>query len=137
MPAASSQTFTEQNGHAIIDNDPVHEGDKPNPETSAKLRQAMLKRANSTNCSYNSDPPSKRTKLIKTCRCSLFSDQSVTKLYKQVLILKKQTLKQTLEKQDLEKEKLKLETEKLKLETEAAKINRDKALMEMTAMKQK
>ena len=125
LPSASSQAFTpvsmDQNNIAMNNNGHVHDGDKPHPQTSAKLRHAMLKRTNSVKYSPDSCEPNKRAKLETACHCPHFSE-SVTKLYKQVLLLKKRTLKQKFEKQELEKEKLKLETEKLKIETEKLKL---------------
>ena len=131
----SSQSKTDQNRH--LDNTTAVK-DKPNPETSAKLKEVMLKRSNQVNSVSESGPPDKKIKLEKSSHvCPVFSDESVTKLYKQVLILKKQTLKSNLKKIELEKEKLKLETEKLKIEKETAKINKDKVLTEFVATKQK
>ena len=116
----STQISTNQNNHGINSNGREYERSKPNPDTSAKLRQAMLKRTNS-GTSSNNGQSTKRPKFENMCHCPHFSDESVAKLYKQVLILKKRTLKQKFEKQELEKEKLKLETEKLKIETEKLK----------------
>ena len=131
LPSASSQAFTpvsmDQNTLAMNSNGHVHDGDKPNPETSAKLRQAMLKRTNSVKYSPDSCEPNKRAKLETACHCPHFSDESVTKLYKQVLLLKKRTLRQKFEKQELEKQKLKLEAEKLKIETEKLKLEAEAA----------
>lgn len=137
--SGQTETITDQNQN----NNFTPARDKPNSDTSAKLRKAMLKRVNSVNSSSDSGQSNKKTKLEKTCHCPVFSDKLVTKLYKQVLILKKRTLRQNLEKIDLEKErtkletdKLRLETEKLKLETETAKMNKEKVTMELATVKQ-
>ena len=128
-----SHVKSEYNRNVENSSPPVR--DKPNPETSAKLKE-VLKRSK-RGCKI-SEPPDKKIKLEKYESVDHEQvDKSVTKLSKQVLILKKQKLKRDLEKLDMEKEKIKLETEKIRIETETAKLNKEKALAELLVVKQK